>query len=106
MNLDDYNEAVSSSPKPIATEDLKSSLGRHAAALADLNVAIRLQSGFMDAYANRGVAQLGLGNIDEAKSDFQIALGLAEHQENNNLKIYVEKRLQELNDFTRQDSEN
>ena len=108
--LDDYDEAICLNPNFAEAYSNRGStkfrLGRHAVALADLNAAIRLQSGFMDAYANRGVAQLGLGNIDEAKSDFQIALELAEHQENNNLKIYVEKRLQELNDFTPQDSEN
>ncbi len=77
-------------------------LGKHAAALADLNAAIRLQSDFINAYVNRGVAQLGLGNIDEAKLDFQTALELAEHQENDNFKTYVEKRLQELNAVTPQ----
>ena len=60
----------------------------------------------MNAYANRSVAQLGLGNVDEARADLQTALKLAEHQENNNLKTYVEERLQELNDITLQVSEN
>ena len=108
--LDDYDEAICLNPNFAEAYSnrgaAKFRLGKHDEALADLNVAIHLQPGFMDAYANHGVAQLGLGNIDEAKSDFQIALELAEHQENNTLKIYVEKRLQELNDFTPQDSEN
>ena len=54
---------------------MKFRLGRHAAALADLNAAIRLQSGFMVAYANRGVTQLDLRNIDEAESDFSGRFG-------------------------------
>ena len=108
--LDDYDEAIRLNPNFAEAYSNRGStkfkLRRHAVALADLNAAIRLQPNFMNAYVNRGVAQLGLDNIDEAKSDFQIALELAEHQENNTLKTYVEKRLQELNDFTPQDSEN
>jgi hypothetical protein len=44
-----------------------------------------------------------LDRINEAKSDFQIALELAQQQENDNLKAFVEKCLRELNDFTLQD---
>ena len=108
--LDDYDKAICLNPNFAEAYSnrgaAKFKLGKHDAALADLNAAILLKPDFIDAYANRGVAQLGLGNIDEAKSDFQITLELAEHQENNNLKIYVEKRLQGLNDVTFQDSAN
>ena len=76
------------------------------AAIVDYTEAIRIKPDYAEVYVNRGIAKVGLNRIDEAESDFQIALELAEHQENNNLKIYVEKRLQELNDFTPQDSEN
>ena len=60
---------------------------------------IRIRPDYAEAYANNGVAKARLGRINEAKSDFQKALGLAKRQSNNNLKIYVEKRLQELNNF-------
>ena len=104
--LDDYDKAIRLNPNFVETYSNRGStkfrLGKHAAALADLNTAIRLQSDFINAYVNRGVAQLGLGNIDEAKLDFQTALELAEHQENDNFKTYVEKRLQELNAVTPQ----
>ena len=93
--LDDYGEAIRLNPNFAEVYSnrgaAKFRLGKHAAALDDLNEAIHLQPGFMNAYANRGVAQLGLNNIDEAKLDFQTALKLAEHHENDNLKIYVEK---------------
>ena len=108
--LDDYDEAIRLNPNFAEAYSnrgaAKFKLGRHDAALTDLNAAIHLQPDFISAYANRSVAQLGLGNIDEARADLQTVLKLAEHQENNNLKTYVEERLQELNNFTPQDSEN
>ena len=39
-------------------------------------------------------------------STFKKALELAEQQDNNNLKTSIEERLQELNNFTPQDSGN
>ena len=99
--LDDYDTAIHLNPNFAEAYSnrgaAKFKLGRHDAALTDLNAAIRLQPDFMDAYANRGVAQLGLKNIDEAKLDFQIVLELAEQQENNDLKAFVEEWLRELN---------
>ena len=108
--LDDYDVAIRLNPNFAETYSNRGSarfrLGKHDAALADLNKAIRLQPDFMNAYANRGVVKLVLDNTDGARSDFQKALELAEQQENDNLKTFVEKRLQELNDFTLQDSGN
>ena len=108
--LDDYDEAIRLNPNFAEAYSnrgaAKFRLGKHDVALADLNAAIRLQPDFINAYTNRGVAQLVLGNIDGARADLQTALKVAGHQENNNLKTYVEKRLQELNNFTPQDSEN
>ena len=102
--LDDYDKAIRLNPNFAQAYSNRGStkfrLGKHAAALIDLSEAIRLQPDFINAYANRGVAQLGLGNIDGARADFQTALELSEHQENDNLKTYVGKRLQELNDVT------
>ncbi|MCY4570135.1 MAG: tetratricopeptide repeat protein [Candidatus Poribacteria bacterium] len=104
--LDDYDKAIRLNPNFAEAYSNRGStkfrLGKHDKAFADLNKAIRLQPDFINAYINRGVAQLGLGNIDEAKLDFQTALELAEHQENDNFKTYVEKRLQELNAVTPQ----
>lgn len=77
--------------------NIKSGLGSHDAALEDYDEAIRLNPDFMNAYINRGIVQLGLNNIGEAKTDLQKALKLAEQQGNENLKVYIEKRLQELN---------
>ena len=108
--LDDYDKAIRLNPNFAAAYSNRGStkfrLGKYDGALADLNAAIRLQPDFINAYTNRGVAQLVLGNIDGARADLQTALKVAGHQENNNLKTYVGKRLQELNNFTPQDSEN
>ena len=51
----------------------------------------------MNAYINRGIAQLSLNNIDEAKTDLQKALELANQQENIEAKVFVEAELQQLN---------
>ena len=66
------------------------------AAIADLNEAICLQPNFMNAYVNRGIVTLGLNDIDEARSNLQTALVLAEQQGNPDFKALVEKWLQRL----------
>ena len=66
------------------------------AAIADYDEVIRIKSDYAEAYANRGAANVQLGSIDEAQSDFKIALELAEHQGNDNLKVFVEEQLQQL----------
>ena len=66
------------------------------AAIADYDEVIRIKSDYAEAYANRGAAKVQLGSIDEAQSDFKIALELAEHQGNDNLKVFVEEQLQQL----------
>ncbi len=99
--LDDYEEAIRLKPNFAETYSnrgtAKFRLGRHAAALTDLNAALCLQPGLMDAYVNRGIIKIGLINIEEAESDFQIALELAEQRGDNNIKAFVEAQLQQLN---------
>ena len=48
-------------------------------------------------YSNRGIVQLGLNNIDEARSDFQKALELAKRLLQIDLKALIEELLQEPN---------
>ena len=99
--LSAYNTAIRLQPDYAEVYNnrgnIKSGLGSHDAALEDYDEAIRLNPNFMNAYINRGIVQLGLNNIDEAEADLQKALELAEQQGNENLKVYIEKRLQELN---------
>lgn len=52
------------------------------------------------------MASIQLNRIDEAKSDFQTALKLANKQEQQELKAFIEKQLQELNNLTTQDTKN
>ncbi|MDE0482740.1 MAG: tetratricopeptide repeat protein [Candidatus Poribacteria bacterium] len=65
-----------------------------------------LKPDFAEVYANRGMASIQLNRIDEAKSDFQTALKLANKQEQQELKAFIEKQLQELNNLTTQDTKN
>lgn len=108
--LDDYDTAIRLNPNFAEAYSnrgvAKFRLGKHDTTLADLNEAIHLQPDFINAYANRGIVQLVLGNIGGARADLQTALELAEHQENGNLRIFIEKQLQELNDVTLPDGEN
>lgn len=66
----------------------------------DLNEVICLQPNFALAYVNRAETKVNLNRINEARSDFQIALKLAEQQNNTVLKTNIEKRLQQLNNST------
>ena len=99
--LADYTEAIRLKPDFVAAYynrgSLNGELKQYDGALVDYTVAIRLKPDFADAYANRGVTKVNLGMNDEAKVDFQAALKLAEQQENDNLKTFVEEWLQELN---------
>ena len=66
-------------------------------AIVDYTQAIRLNSDYTEAYAHRGIAKAELGNIDEARSDLQTALELAEQQDYADLKTFVENQLHQLN---------
>ena len=74
--------------------------------IADYTEVIRIEPSHAEAYTNRGAAKVGLNHIDEARSDFKIALELAKLQKNDNLKTHIEAVLQDLGDSTPQDNEN
>ena len=73
-------------------------LGRYAAAITDLDEAIRLQPDDAAAYSNRGHAKVNLGLKDEARKDFETALELARNANNANLVAKVEQLLRDLDD--------
>lgn len=62
----------------------------------NLNEAIRLKSDNAFAYKNRGIAYTGLGQIQDAETDYQTALELLEQVRNAPLKTEIEELLQEL----------
>ena len=109
--LDKYDAAVSDYDKAIELNQdlveiyevynilgiLRSELGQYNEALADYAEAIRIKPDYAEAHANSGVAKVKLDRIDEAKSDFQMALELAEQRNNADLKVFVENQLQQLN---------
>ncbi|MDE0314049.1 MAG: tetratricopeptide repeat protein [Candidatus Poribacteria bacterium] len=68
--------------------------------------AIALKPNFAEAHANRGVTKLHLGQTNEAKSEFKIAMELAEQQGQEELKTFIEEQLQELDKLTPQNREN
>ena len=106
--VSDYDKVIKLKPDFVEAYNirgiLRSELGQHDEALADYTKAIRIKPDCAEAYAYRGVLEAHLGRIDKARSDFQKALELAERQENNNLKAFVEERLQELKNLTPQET--
>ena len=85
---------------------LRSELGQYNEALADYAKAICIKPDYAEAYAYRGVLKVHLDRINEAKSDFQTALELAEQQGDDTLKTSIVEWLQEFNDFTPRGREN
>lgn len=78
----------------------RSMLKQYEIAIDDYDEAIRINSDLAEAHARRGQAKVILDRIDEARSDFQTAFELATQQGNTDLKVFVEKQLQELNNST------
>ena len=73
-----------------------SKLGQHAAAISDFDKAIQIRPDSARAYYARGLSKLALGRTWEAKQDFRTGLKLAEKAGNREIKINIEKILQEI----------
>ncbi len=71
----------------------KNTSGNYKGAIADYNIAIQLKPDFARAYYNRGEVKGKLGQLPEAKSDFQIAGKLAEQVGDASLKVAIEQKL-------------
>ena len=74
----------------------KAALGDYAGTITDYDEAIRLNPKEARSYANRGIANRNLNNIQEAEMDFQTALELAERQNNEYLKVQIEQDIELL----------
>ena len=64
-------------------------LGQHAEAIIDFSEAIRIDKDYAVAYRNRSAAEFALVRIENAKSDLQTALELAEHRGILKMHIFV-----------------
>ena len=78
---------------------MKLVFGRYESALSDCNKAIRLNPDYATVYANRGAAQICLGNIESARLDFQTALRLAKQHGVEDIKTNMERQIQKLDDM-------
>ena len=76
----------------------KYELGRHEAAVADYDEAIRLKPNYAEAYNNRGISKGKLGLKDEARKDFEIALELARKANDAKIVAQAEQELRDLDD--------
>jgi len=98
--FDDHTEAIRLKPDFSGAYNgrgnTKVNLDHPELALADYNEAISLKPDFPEAYGNRGTVKVALGDIEGAKTDLQVALELAERQDKDGVKIFVEERLQKL----------
>lgn len=101
--IKDYDEAVRLNPFLYQAYynrgNGKLSLKQYEPALENYDEAIRQKPDYAEAYANRGRAKLDLGNIEEARMDLQTASELTERQNNEELKVYIEKQIQRLKDI-------
>ncbi len=107
--LSQYDETIADFSKVITLKpdfaeaysergNIKNILGQYSAAITDANEALRLKPDLPNAYAVRGEARMGMNDIEEAKTDFETALRLADKQEDEDLKVNLERRLQTLDD--------
>lgn len=53
-----------------------------------------LKPDFPEAHANRGKVKIALGDIEGAKTDFQVALELAERQDKEGVKADLQTAMQ------------
>ena len=103
--LTDYDKAIDydqdNAEAYLGRANVKVLLGQYEAAINDIDKKIDLEGDHAKAHALRGTMKLSLGKIDEAVTDFQTALEIAKQQGHFELKTYLERQLQELNNATR-----
>ena len=96
----DFDKAIRLDPEYAAAYykrgGAKASLEQHQAAIADYNEVIRLAPRLVDPYVNLGVSLRELNRKGEARSNFQIALHLAQATGNEKLATQVTNLIREM----------
>ena len=99
--LEDYDTAIHLKPDYAEAYNnrgnVKSKLNQYIEAIRDYDKTIMLKPDNAKAYTNRGNAKVVLRKLESARADFQRALELAEHHGEEDIKVYVEQRIQDLN---------
>jgi len=96
----DFDKAIRLDPEYAAAYykrgGAKASLEQHQAAIADYNEVIRLEPRFVATYVNLGVSLRELKRKGEARSNFQIALRLAQEAGDEKLATQVTNLIREM----------
>jgi hypothetical protein len=97
--IPDYNRISKRDPNSTTYYNrgvVKSNLGNQEEAVADYDIAIKLDPSNSNAYYNRGIAKLDLGNKEDAKADYKKSAGLYLQQGRRKGYQNALKRIKEL----------
>ena len=98
--ISDYDTAIKLKPNDAKIYynrgTARVSLEQYEDSIADFDSAIRLKPNYPKAYTNKGIAKYNLGHTREATLNLRTALKLAKQVGNMNLKIEIEKLLQDI----------
>ena len=103
-SLEDFNEAIKLKPDSAGAYCfrgiVKNRLGQYSSAILDLDESISLNDSIVYPYYERGMAKFNLRHFQEAKSDFEIALPMANQQDNVDMRNRIVDLLNDIDSRT------